>query len=165
MTVTKGTQLLFALQFCYIIALGLCKLSILCFYGNLFSSRDRLDIKLKIMILITTSWLISFTFATIFQIWPIPCNWKACVRNSATNYPVMYILNNVTDIILDIVTLCLPALYIKDIQMSLNKRIGMAFILGLGLLYVNPLIELSVLLTQTPATAVSYHQLPGLPTW
>ena len=112
------------------------KLSILFFYGVVFSA-GKLNIMIKIMLLVTLSWMISFILATLFQIWPIRCNWTSCVRGSATDYPIMYILNNATDIILDLAILCLPVTAIKRLRMSRNKKIGTMFIFGLGILYVD----------------------------
>lgn len=59
-------QVLFVLQFWYILAVAFVKLSILCFYGRLFSAR-RFPIVVKIMILVTGAGLVSFLFATFFQ--------------------------------------------------------------------------------------------------
>ena len=86
------------------------------------------------MIALTVAWLIAFFFATLFQILPIMCNWINCPLT--TNYPVMYVMCSVTDIILDIVILCLPASFLWKLQMSKRKKIGVAGIFGLGILYV-----------------------------
>ena len=48
----------------------------------------------------------------------------------------MYVLCSVTDIILDISILCLPAFFIRNLQISRGKKIGLAAIFGLGILYV-----------------------------
>jgi len=48
----------------------------------------------------------------------------------------MYILLNATDIILNICILCLPAFYIKTLQMNKDKKLGLAGIFGFGILYV-----------------------------
>ena len=127
----KGTQVLFVMQFWYILAVAFVKLSILCFYGRLFSSR-RFPVVIKIMLLITGAWLVSFLFATLFQIWPIWCNWIFCPPT--TNYPVMYVCSSVTDIILDLSILCLPASFIRKLHMNLIQKIGTSSILGLGIL-------------------------------
>lgn len=121
------------MQFWYIIAVSLVKLSVLFFYGRIFSAR-RLPIIIRIMVTVTIAWLISFLFATFFQIWPIWCNWVLC--KPTTNYPLMYVLCSVTDIVLDISILCLPGFFIKDLQISRGKKVGVAGIFGLGILYV-----------------------------
>lgn len=70
----KRPQILFVLQFWYIIAVALVKLSILCLYGRLFGA-SRFPISVKLLMILTIGWLISFLFATFFQIWPLWCNW------------------------------------------------------------------------------------------
>jgi len=121
------------LQFWYLIAVALVKLSVLYFYGRIFSV-GRLRLTIQITIAVTIAWLISFLFATFFQIWPLWCNWITC--DPTTNYPVMYLLSSITDLLLDIFILCLPACFIKDLQMSLDKKIGVIGIFGLGILFV-----------------------------
>lgn len=119
------------LQFWYILAVGFVKLSILCFYGRLFSVR-RFLVVIKIMLLLTGAWLVSFLFATLFQIWPIWCNWIVCPPTA--NYPVMYICSSVMDIVLDISILCLPVSFIRNLHMSSAQKIGTSSIFGLGIL-------------------------------
>ena len=83
---------------------------------------------------LTIAWLVSFLFATFFQVWPLWCNWTVC--DPTTNYPVMYALSSATDIVLDIGILCLPISYIRKLKMSGAKKIGITAVFGLGILYV-----------------------------
>lgn len=122
-------KILFAVQFWYIVAVALAKLSLLCLYGRLFGTAQ-FPISIKILMILTISWLISFFFATLFQIWPIWCNWIACPPTA--NYPLMYVLCSVTDIALDVSILCLPAYFIRNLQMSRGKKVGITAIFGLG---------------------------------
>ena len=124
-------QVLFVLQFWYILAVALVKLSILCFYGRLFSAR-RFPLVIHIMILVTCAWLVSFLFATFFQVWPLWCNWIVCAPT--TNYPVMYVCSSVTDIVLDLSILCLPVSFIRSLHMSSVQKVGTSSIFGLGIL-------------------------------
>ena len=119
------------LQFWYIIAVGLVKLSVLCFYGRIFAI-VRFPVSVNILLVLVLAWLVSFLFATFFQVWPLWCNWITCVPT--TNYPIMYVCSTVTDIVLDICILCLPAFFLRNLQVSLNKRIGLVGIFGLGVL-------------------------------
>lgn len=74
---------MFIWQFWYLIAVAAVKLSILCLYGRLFSA-NRYPIAVRVLLGITIAWLVSFLFATFFQVWPIRCNWVAC--KPTTNY-------------------------------------------------------------------------------
>lgn len=86
------------------------------------------------MIYLTIGWLISFFFATLFQVWPIWCNWTYCIPT--TNYPVMYVCSSVFDILLDITILCLPASFIftKRRNMTRQRKVGVYSIFALGIL-------------------------------
>lgn len=124
-------QVMFVQQFWYILAVAFVKLSILCFYGRLFSA-CRFPVVVKIMLLLTSAWLVSFLFATLFQILPIWCNWIVCPPTA--NYPVMYVCSSVTDIVLDLSILCLPVSFIRNLHMSSAQKIGTSSIFGLGIL-------------------------------
>ena len=122
---------MFVLQFFYVLAIGLVKASILCLYGRLFSARG-FPSAVKILLFITAGWLISFLFATFFQVWPIQCNWIVC--DPTTEYSVMYLCASVTDVVIDIAILSLPAFFIRKLQLSLCQKLGLTGIFGLGLL-------------------------------
>ena len=125
---------MFVLQFWYIFAVGLVKLSILCLYGRLFSA-SRYPVTVKIFLILTVAWLISFIFATFFQVWPLRCNWMTCIPT--TNYTVMYLCCSVTDVLLDIAILCIPSSFIRTLHISQSQKIGLIGIFGLGVLYVH----------------------------
>ena len=79
------------------------------------------------------AWEVSFLFATIFQVWPLWCNWTLCAV-ATTNYPVMYACSSVTDIVIDIVILCLPASFVRSLQITRGQKYGVTSIFGLGVL-------------------------------
>ena len=122
---------MFIQQFWYIIAIGMVKLSILYFYGRIFSV-GRFPIAIQVFSGLTTAWLVSFLFATFFQAWPIRCNWVTC--DPTTQYWVMYVCCSVTDVLLDLSILCLPASYIRKLWMSKGQKAGLIGIFGLGIL-------------------------------
>lgn len=126
-------QIVFVLQFWYILALGLVKLSVLCLYGRLFTS-SRYPMTIIIFLVLTMAWVVSFMFATFFQVWPLRCNWVTCIPT--TNYTVMYVCLSVTDVLLDITILCIPASFIRKLHISDGQKLGLVGIFGLGVLYV-----------------------------
>ncbi|KUJ11272.1 uncharacterized protein LY89DRAFT_786888 [Mollisia scopiformis] len=126
-------KILFVLQFWYIIAVALVKFSVLCFYGRVFGI-GRYPTSVIVLLGISAAWLISFLFATFFQVWPLWCNWIACTPT--TNYPVMYVLSSATDIVIDISILTLPAFFIRKLHLSGNQKIGIGAIFGLGIFCV-----------------------------
>ncbi|KAG6988559.1 choline transporter [Physcia stellaris] len=123
-------KILYVLQFWYIIAVALVKMSVLYFYARIFRTSG-MPLGIKIMMALVLGWMVSFLFATFFQVWPIRCNWVVC--DPTTNYPAMYVLSSVTDVILDIAILSLPISFVRKLKMSNSKKIGVTAIFGLGI--------------------------------
>ena len=90
---------------------------------------------IKIFLALTMAWVVSFMFATFFQVWPLRCNWVTCIPT--TNYTVMYVCLSVTDVQLDIIILCIPASFIRRLHISDGQKLGLVGIFGLGVLYVS----------------------------
>ena len=145
-------QIVFILQFWYVLAVGMVKLSILCLYGRLFSA-GRYPVTIKIFVILTLAWLVSFLFATFFQVWPLSCNWVTCIPT--TNYTVMYVCCSVTDIVLDMAILCIPTTFIRTLNMSQGQKVGLIGIFGLGVLYV--LVPNSFILLPYPEAEHQLH--------
>ena len=125
------TQILYVLQFWYIISVALVKMSVLYLYARIFRTNG-MPLGIKIMLALVVGWMISFLFATFFQVWPIRCNWVVC--DPTTNYPAMYVLSSVTDVILDIAILSLPISFVRKLKMSNSKKVAVTAIFGLGIL-------------------------------
>ena len=123
------------MQFPYVLAVALIKLSVLCFYGRIFQL-GRWPFSVQLFIAIVIGWLISFFFATLFQAWPISCNWTPC--EPTMNYAVMYVAYSATDIVLDITILALPMSFLQQVRMSRNQKVGVMCIFSLGILYGSP---------------------------
>lgn len=149
-------QILYVLQFWYIIAVALIKMSVLYLYARIFRTSG-MPLGIKIMMALVLGWMVSFLFATFFQVWPIRCNWIVC--DPTTNYPAMYVLSSVTDVILDIAILSLPISFVRKLKMSKSKKIGVTAIFGLGILYV-PFHSDKTILIRLPA--VPLRRLHGL---
>ncbi|MCJ1324607.1 hypothetical protein MMC10_001269 [Thelotrema lepadinum] len=123
-------KFIFAFQFFYIFAVAFVKFSVLYFYKRIFSVA-KTPLVIWTLLAVTIGWLISFFFATLFQAWPMYCNWVICTNSM--DYPVMYVLSSVTDIILDVSILSLPTFFIWRLQMSSAKKAGIIGIFGLGI--------------------------------
>ena len=151
----KNRQIVFIMQYWYILAVGLVKLSILCLYGRLFSAA-RYPVTIKIFLFLTSAWLVSFIFATFFQVWPLRCNWVTCIPT--TNYTVIYVCCSVTDVLLDIAILCIPSSFIRTLHISRSQKIGLIGIFGLGVLYV-PAPNIALLPSSTDTQRQLHHSL------
>ncbi|KAL2036929.1 hypothetical protein N7G274_010354 [Stereocaulon virgatum] len=124
-------KILFVEQFWYITSVAVVKLSMLCLYGRMFPYNGRYPMTVRILIYLTLGWLISFFFATLFQVWPIWCNWTLCIPT--TNYPAMYVCSSVFDILLDITILCIPVSIIKGLSMTKERKLGLIGVFGVGI--------------------------------
>ena len=142
------SQFTFAFQFFYIFAVAFVKLSILCFYRRVFTVNET-PMTIWILLALTIGWLISFFFATIFQAWPMQCNWVECPNT--TDYPIMYVMSSVTDIILDISILSLPTFFTWRLQMSSAKKFSIIGIFGLGILYEHQSLHTPFFLFPAPS--------------
>ena len=123
--------MLFVEQFWYLIAVAFVKLSVLCFYGRIFALGG-FPMVIKFLMGIVIAWLVAFLFATLLQALPLSCNWNPC--EPTMDYPVMYVMSSVTDILLDICILCLPVSFIRKLRLRTNQKIGIVLIFGLGIL-------------------------------
>ncbi|CAF9932551.1 MAG: hypothetical protein HETSPECPRED_008396 [Heterodermia speciosa] len=119
------------IQFCYILSVAFVKLSVLCFYRRIFSA-GRTPLVLKVMLCLTSAWLVSFLIATFAQERPLRCNWTICLP-STTNFPVMYLVCSLTDMLLDIAILCIPPVFIRKLNMSRARKIALVCIFSLGI--------------------------------
>ena len=104
----------------------------LCLYGRMFPYNGRYPMTVRVLVYLTLGWLVSFFFATLFQVWPIWCNWTLC--NPTTNYPAMYVCSSVFDILLDITILCIPVSIIKGLSMTKERKLGLIGVFGVGIL-------------------------------
>ena len=50
------------------------------------------------------------------------------------NYPVIFLCCSLTDVLLDIAILAIPAMFIKNLQVSHSQKVGLISIFGLGTL-------------------------------
>lgn len=75
-------QMVFALQFTYLLSVTLIKLSILLFYKRIFVT-PKFGVAIQIMCALTLIWFITFFFATLFQSIPISNNFAADGGDSA----------------------------------------------------------------------------------
>ncbi|KAL9105696.1 MAG: hypothetical protein Q9227_009180 [Pyrenula ochraceoflavens] len=128
-------QILFVQQFWYIFAVAFVKFSVLCLYGRLFTQQGRYPIVVLVFLGIVGGWLIAFFFATLFQVYPIWCNWTYC-PTPLTDYSLMYALCSATDIALDICILGIPAFFIRKLHLNRTQKVGLIGIFGIGIFCV-----------------------------
>jgi hypothetical protein len=91
----------------------------------------------NIMLGVVGLWMIAFYITTILQWRPISWNWTEV--GSVINLHYFFIAEAATDIALDTIVLCMPALVVYRMHMSVRKKALVIGIFGLGFLYVSSL--------------------------
>lgn len=85
-----------------------------------------------ILIGVVGLWILAFFIATFLQAHPISWNWTEV--GSVSNLHDFFISEAATNIALDLIVLCMPMLIVYRMQMSLQKKIIVVGIFGLGFL-------------------------------
>jgi hypothetical protein len=80
-------------------------------------------------------WGVAFFFSYLVGIWPISSRWNIDVNISwEINLSYYYIANSATDVLTDIVTLCLPLPMIRRLRMSGRNKLALLGAFALGFL-------------------------------
>ncbi|KAI9658985.1 MAG: hypothetical protein M1821_001945 [Bathelium mastoideum] len=132
---TQFLKILFVQQFWYIFAVAFVKFSVLCFYGRIFTQQGRYPIVVSIFLGLVGAWLVAFFFVTLFQVYPIWCNWTDCPV-PLTDYSLMYALCSATDITLDVCILFIPVVFVRRLHLSKTQKVGLTGIFGIGVFCV-----------------------------
>lgn len=122
------------IQFFYITSVACVKISVLLFYRRTFRAQSRHFIRCIYTTLTTVIlWTITFSAATLLQVWPIAAFWDKSVptrwKISATK---MYLWLAITDIFLDVITLVLPLPIVGKLKMSARNKWALAGVFAIG---------------------------------
>ncbi|MCJ1327437.1 hypothetical protein MMC10_004106 [Thelotrema lepadinum] len=114
-------------------ALGVIKLSIVCFYKRIFTTRA-FGITCNAFLALIICWTIGALVGQIFQLWPIYDNWSIEVSNADAplNYPAFLMAIAVFDLAIDVAILCLPVRPTIKLQMSKKRKYSILGIFALG---------------------------------
>jgi hypothetical protein len=119
------------MQFFHHFAVFFIKVSLVLFYKSIFPN-PKFNIAANIINGVLVAWIIAFFFGTLFQDKPISRNWGT--NGTTINYPLFYTIENCTDIVLDIVILCMPLPVIKSLHMNEKKKWLLGGVFSLGFL-------------------------------
>lgn len=87
------------------------------------------------MVAVVALWGVAFFFSYLVGIWPISSRWNIDVNISwEINLSYYYIANSATDVLTDIVTLCLPLPMIRRLRMSGRNKLALLGAFALGFL-------------------------------
>lgn len=137
-------QITHVLRYFYIIAIlyfleaALVKLSIICFYMRIFPAQ-RTRRLLWATFIFTVLWGIAFIFAAIFQCQPVSyfwTKWDGLHEGSCVDANAIAWSHAAMNIALDLWTLAIPLWELRKLQLHWKKKVGVALMFGVGVLYV-----------------------------
>jgi len=118
---------------------GFIKVSILLFYKRIFVT-PKFKMAANIMLGFVAAWFIAATFGHIFARTPVHLFWTASPQkwNSEPGIDYGAYLSSMAaiDIVLDLVTLCLPIPVIRNLHVRTIRKVQLVFIFALGLFCV-----------------------------
>ncbi|KAE8345104.1 hypothetical protein BDV24DRAFT_159938 [Aspergillus arachidicola] len=116
---------------CYLATLGFVKSSVCQFYTRL---GDRLLTRLSVCMLgVIVAQACSFVLVAAFQCRPIEKAWKSTLPGTCVNINVFYLANAALNILTDVMTYTLPLRVIFKLQVPVNQKVALGFILCVGL--------------------------------
>lgn len=123
---------MFAIQFFYIFSVGFFKLSVLAFYRSIFITTGfRLACDITSGVVIT--WLVALFLGTLLRSNPVSVNWNPKQPGAHHgNIVVLFSFVGASDIVLDLIILCLPLPVIRGLHMSTKRKWLVAGIFWLG---------------------------------
>ena len=121
------------------VAICIIQLSILLFYVRVFTLRNaRFKIALLVCAGLSIGVCVSQVLPTIFQCSPIAYSWnKTIVGGHCINVHVMWIVQDILFLILDIYVVVLPLPTIWKLQITRPEKIAISGVFLLGSLYIH----------------------------
>lgn len=118
----------------YFSIVGVAKISILLIYYRIFAiSRSLRRHVLVVGVVVILFWAAT-TLPTIFNCWPIEWSWKNGLNPAlyCINYNILWLTAGLIEAILDIWIIILPMREVKELKLSVQKRVGLAsaFLIG-----------------------------------
>lgn len=134
--ITNALKYFFLAELCYMVDLGLVKISMLCFFLRVFPVR-RLQIAIYITMALCTGFSVAFFFATLFQCAPISYAWEQWngeKKGRCNDFHLQGYLAAGINIFLDLVILLLPLKQIYDLDISKRKRFSVMLMFLVGVI-------------------------------
>lgn len=120
----------YAHQLMTLTTIQLVRVALLLLYRRIFAS-DRFKVLVNCMFGLTAGYFIAMfgAFTSIYALYPTD-------RNTPINTKAFYLSSAAISMVLDILTLCLPAFAIRTLNMSPKKKVGLIAVFGLGVICV-----------------------------
>lgn len=130
----KDLQLAFIADVLYFTIVGAAKISILLIYYRIFAISRSLRRHVLVVGVVVIMFWAATTLATIFNCWPIEWSWKNSFSPApyCINYNIFWLTAGVIEVVLDIWIIILPMREVKKLQLSVQKRVGLASVFLIG---------------------------------
>ncbi|VUC32457.1 unnamed protein product [Clonostachys rosea] len=126
-------KILYVEQVLFTFSISIVKLSILAFYWSLFGVEKRMKIAISTITTACILWWIIFTFLAAFRCRPPTNAWKpSAPPDSCTPAPDIFLPLESTNLVLDILVLCIPVFTIGKLNLSTKKKISVIGIFLVG---------------------------------
>lgn len=123
----------FILQILFGAIITAVKLSILFFYHSIFFINNNFTRILWISGVACVAWLLATTMAFVFQCKPVEAFWsRLAVPDQCVSFTKVLLGYEMTNLILDILILCLPVAMVKGLHLARARKISVAAIFLLG---------------------------------
>ncbi|KAA8650247.1 hypothetical protein EYZ11_003838 [Aspergillus tanneri] len=140
-TVRETEVLDFVAHVLYTTALFLCRLSGLAFYHRLAARSGRLHLAIKIAAVFLFAAFLPQFFLLIFHcrpvtgLWPYPWQEEPVAYNCLT-WGLVYSVNSAVSLTCDILMFIIPAILIKNLHVSLKKKMKLSLVMFPGVLVI-----------------------------
>ncbi|KAI1383945.1 uncharacterized protein F4822DRAFT_418099 [Hypoxylon trugodes] len=160
-SVVFGLKTNLALENFQIAGMALVKISLLLYYSRIFILRPIL-IAANVLIAITSVFALSIILVNIFDKWPVSEQWNPLAPYTV-NVSALLISFCAGNAVLDVLTLVLPLLTIRNLQMNAGRKLVLSVIFSLGsITVVVTFLRLyyAVEYTKKPETGNSFFEVP-----
>ncbi|KAK2740127.1 hypothetical protein FQN57_006242 [Myotisia sp. PD_48] len=122
-----------SLKTLYKMTIGLTKMSILLLYRKIFDTEKfKFRLICDIVFVYVALYALGSTIATIFQCNPIAKTWNKALPGTCINLTAFWYANAASNIITDLIILCLPMPVIKMLRLPVRQRIALTMVFALG---------------------------------
>lgn len=124
-------KLFFCVQIFYAWVGPAIKISFLLLYRRIFVVKWFMRITLVVATLVII-WCISVTLTVIFECRPVGSYWQPLLQQHCIDSQKFYWANGISNLLLDVMILCLPIPMIWKLQMSMRSKISLTGVFALG---------------------------------
>lgn len=136
--ITNVLHFFFAGEIFYVLALGVSKISILCFYLRVFPHKDFRRLIYGVMGL-SVAYTIAFFFATTFQCIPVSyawTKWDGLHKGTCNDIHLQGWIAAGINIVLDVVVMVLPLKHLAGLNMNLRKKLLVMAMFSVGIIVI-----------------------------